>query len=539
MAMKKPAAAMKRPTAAMPAAAKERRTELTGATQDIACYTDSSDDVEPVAPKGEPHPAWAGGQGVDLGRGGPMSVNWARIAVRRLRDARLLGEGGKTLELRIWADCGGVGTAKLAGVELARALDTEHDTKASILLHTYCDKDPHAQRFVTQNLQPEHLSKSMEQRSFKTSQYYCDTCATNHEFPVGDIDVYVAGFRCTVWTRCGKRTGWSHPDVKPMKIGFRTIKTVQPALWLYEVPEGVDDCKRGSDESGLDEIQKYVSQLLAGAYHVQVARGIDPTWFGYPIRRPRVFMLGWRGDLCDPAFAGQPLEAILSQPIIRPCDFLTFFGERGKLDWSKVGEFPNEKDLQHLSELPTAACACCEDPMVICAIHHCACGACGPDGIKCKWRHHMIEFLNSRHAEPQSGNGRLTYTQVMALHGLPCPTSPRENNFLNVAARLPEAQPLNATWFVADVSQTVKCASLRHDGALPTLTTKSKMFALSLARFLTTAELSAAMAFSVRAYNFENCSEQWWRRRLGLSMHVSSLGAMLLALIAVPLGQGS
>ena len=150
----------------------------------------------------------------------------------------------------------------------------------------------------------------------------------------------------------------------------------------------------------------------------------------------------------------------------------------------------------------------------------------------------MLDFLAKhttlRHAE-QGSEHRLVYTQVMALHGLPYPTSARENNFLNVAAKLPEAQPLNATWFVADVSQTVTMASMRHDGSLPTLTTKSKLFAFRIARFLTTAELSAAMAFNIREYNFDGCSEHWWRRRLGLCMHVASLGSMLLAAIAVPL----
>jgi len=150
----------------------------------------------------------------------------------------------------------------------------------------------------------------------------------------------------------------------------------------------------------------------------------------------------------------------------------------------------------------------------------------------------MTDFLAThqtpRHTEPGTEQ-RLVYTQVMALHGLPYPTSARQNNFLNVAAKLPEAQPLNATFFVADVSQSVTLASLRHDGSIPTLTTRSKIFAFKIGRFLRTAELSALMAFNIRGYNFDGCSEQWWRRRLGLCMHVSSLGAMLLASIAVPL----
>jgi len=128
----------------------------------------------------------------------------------------------------------------------------------------------------------------------------------------------------------------------------------------------------------------------------------------------------------------------------------------------------------------------------------------------------------------------------MALHGLPLPASPREMNFLNVFAQLPEAQPLNTTWFVADVSQTVTMTSFRNDGLVPTLTTRSKIFAFRLGRYLSTAQLTAVMAFKVNEneFTFQGISEPWWRRRLGLCMHASCLGAMLLALIAVPLGGG-
>ena len=75
------------------------------------------------------------------------------------------------------------------------------------MLHTYCDKDRYAQRFVAQNMQPAHLATDMEQRNFTTNTYYCHPCDTNHQLPVGGIDVYVAGFPCTTppWSRRGKR----------------------------------------------------------------------------------------------------------------------------------------------------------------------------------------------------------------------------------------------------------------------------------------------------------------------------------------------
>ena len=77
-------------------------------------------------------------------------------------------------------------------------------------------------------------------------------------------------------------------------------------------------------------------------------------------------------------------------------------------------------------------------------------------------------------------------------------------------------------------------ASLRTDGAVPTLTTTSKVFSLALGRYLTTAELAFLMGYNLDDYTFEGCSESWVRARLG-GMHVASLGSMIAALIAVPL----
>ena len=158
--MKRPAAAMKGRAAAKP---KDNRIE---SPEDMAYYTDSSDVDMQIASKEDSQPAWAD-QGVDFGIAWQASVDWAREAVRRLQSGRLLGQRGKTLQLQIWADCGGVGTAKIAGDELARALAEEHQIDARVVLHTYCDKDPRAHRFVTQNMQPTHLATSMENRNLK------------------------------------------------------------------------------------------------------------------------------------------------------------------------------------------------------------------------------------------------------------------------------------------------------------------------------------------------------------------------------------
>ena len=178
--------------------------------------------------------------------------------------------------------------------------------------------------------------------------------------------------------------------------------------------------------------------------------------------------------------------------------------------------------------------------MELCPIHRCTktCKSCGRNGLGCKWRKTMITYRSKRGVSRvvvPGANQRLAYVHAMALKGLSAPGPPRIRNILNVVSRLPEVQPLAQTLAVIDLSQTVTMAGFRTDGAVPTLTTRSQMFSLALGRFLTTAELAILMGFELEAYDFQGCSESWFRERFGLCMHVANLGSMLAALISVPL----
>ena len=442
------------------------------------------------------------------------------------------------MTLQLWADCGGLGTAQIAATALGEALGRELGIQLRWNLYCYCDKDEVARDFVQRNFKPAHISDDMEHRNFETNEIACSTCGCNHSLPSSGIDLYVA--QTTKWTRRGSRQGWDSPDIKPLKIGFKTIRYVQPALWLYEVPEGVRDHRCAASESGLDQIQAFVSDLLGNGYTIQTAKCVDPTWFGFPIRRPRVFMLGWRNDMNSKERGRLALEAILGQPIANPVHFADMLKVEQALDWSKVGDFATTDDFRALQAAGVDQCKCREDPMELCPIHACgpSCKSCGSDGLGCKWRKTMITYQSShdvfRVAVP-GATQKLAYVHAMALHGLVAPESPRLRNFLNVVSRLPDVLPLAQTLAVIDLSQTVTMASLRTDGAVPTLTTKSKIFSLALGRYLTTAELAFLMGFNLDEYNFQGCSEAWFRVRLGLCMHVASLGSMIAALIAVPL----
>ncbi len=176
--------------------------------------------------------------------------------------------------------------------------------------------------------------------------------------------------------------------------------------------------------------------------------------------------------------------------------------------------------------------------MELCPIHRCRCRNCGKNGLDCKWRKSMTTYQASHSIFRVRAPGteqKLAYVQAMALNGLRSPETSRTRNFLNVIASLPQVQPLLQTLAVVDLSQTVTMAALRTDGALPTLTTGSSVFSLALGRYITTAELAFLMGHELDAYSFQGCSESWFRKRLGLCMHVASLGSMISVLIAVPL----
>ena len=509
-------------------------------------YADSDSDTDTgagaasAADPSSAHPHWTT-RGVGLQeRSGRVGPDWARLVVQRLRSGNLLGCGETQLTLQLWADCGGLGTAHIAATAVGEALRQELGIQLGWNLYCYCDKDKRARDFVLRNFKPAHVSDDMEHRNFETKEIACSTCMCNHPLPESGIDLYVAGFPCTPWTRRGSRRGWGSPDIKPFKIGFKTIRHIQPALWLYEVPEGVRDHVGAAAESGLEQIQAFVSDLLGQSYTIQTATAVDPTWFGFPIRRPRVFMLGWRNDMNSRGRGQLALEAILGRPIANPVHFADMLKVEQALDWTKVGDFATDEDLRALQAAGLEHCNCREDPMELCSIHTCSssCKQCGKNGLGCKWRTTMTTYQAShdvfRVVVPGAAQ-KLAYVHAMALHGLPAPESPRLRNFLNVVARLPEVQPLAQTLAVIDLSQTVTMASLRTDGAVPTLTTRSRVFSLALGRYLTTAELAFLMGYDLDTYSFQGCSESWFRARLGLCMHVASLGSMIAALLAVPL----
>jgi hypothetical protein len=77
--------------------------------------------------------------------------------------------------------------------------------------------------------------------------------------------------------------------------------------------------------------------------------------------------------------------------------------------------------------------------------------------------------------------------------------------------------PLSDTLLLLDTSQNPSFGSFPTDGMAPTFTTTSQLWCLSARRYLLTWELAALMGLYTQKLQFEDKSEQWFRKTVGSS----------------------
>ena len=132
--------------------------------------------------------------------------------------------------------------------------------------------------------------------------------------------------------------------------------------------------------------------------------------------------------------------------------------------------------------------------------------------------------------------GTLTYIQVMEMTGRKGPQQPRQRVLINLIAIRPDAQPLNDTLMVGDVSQNPPFGSMFVGGDTPVFTTSSNVWAFQAGQALRTHHMAALMGIDLSMVIFSaHMSEAWFRQRLGLAVHVPKFGLVLTAALAPPL----
>ena len=88
-----------------------------------------------------------------------------------------------------------------------------------------------------------------------------------------------------------------------------------------------------------------------------------------------------------------------------------------------------------------------------------------------------MDFIakSGRTAIGSKKTGTLTYLQVLEFHGHAGPEQPRLRILINLIALQAEAQPLNDTLMVADVSQNPPFIDMLAVGETPVFTTSASL----------------------------------------------------------------
>ena len=460
------------------------------------------------------------------------SLPWADHVVHTLvSNGHLPSHSQKQVQLQAWSDCSGINSEKLAWNELQDAMRRIIGAVVSLDLYYTCDSDAKSIVFAKANHHPRHVGTNMTQRNFTSGLFWCMLEDENLPIPQAGVDVYVGTYPCSPWSRRGARTGWDHPSVEPFRIGLQTICYIQPALFIIELGELPEN-------ASCDEILDHIGVVLeqnGRNYIIQLVRSLGPQTQGYPIRRSRTFFLGWRQDVSpDPTEISQPLHTLILNPVDVPSTYRGFLKISHPYDWSGVGSFYGESALQYMSG---NACRCACNPYVLCPVHACQCGRCGDDSLQCSWRSLMQHMLEKDDMMAATGNmeGKLTYIQAFEMQGGVGPTQPRGRIFLNIVSMLPQCHPLNDTLMLVDKSQNPPFGSLPDDGLVPTLTTTSQLWCMSAGRELKASELAALMGLDTKKMVLKGQTEAWFRKRLGLTVHVPNFGLVLAAAMAHPL----
>jgi len=474
-----------------------------------------------------PPPAWS--------QPAPASQpQWASYAAHVLQEQghlpTKLGQG-KHLELTLWTDCSGINSEMFALRELQKALIELLNVHVKWLLYMTCEMDKMSCAFAELNHNPMHMSGHMQHRNFQSGQVHCTIHNENHDMPRSGVDLYVGTYPCSPWSRRGKRTGFNHPDAEVSIIGFKTIAFIGPAVFVIELGEMPNQ----EDLNSILEKLQGIVQAGVAKYTVQVVRNLTPAWSGYPTRRKRLFIIGWREDTLHDGRAGAPLQSLMDAPMMVDQTFLRFLGLQREVDWSRVGECPSQEELSYFSASP---CTCGLDPMVLCPMHPCKCGWCGESGLECTWRNMFLTFIVSGPMADvvSKRKGTVTYLQVLEMHGQQGPQQPRQRVLINLIAIRADAQPLNETLMVGDLSQNPPFGDMFSAGDTPVFTTSSNVWVFQVGDTLRTKHMAALMGLDLSMVKFsERMSETWFRQRLGLAVHIANFGLVLTAALTPPL----
>ena len=249
---------------------------------------------------------------------------------------------------------------------------------ASVINVFACDIWPASQRWL-QALGISPILKDMNSRIWKPSEGKILTKTFSGQvvsFRRDDaaVDLYICGFMCTPFTPNGQRKAWADENSKTFWSAVKTISVLRPRLAILENVRAI------SNNSNQEIVTQALSKL--SGYIVCYLR-LNSTEFGIPQHRIRVYMVTFRVDALNPAFAKrscmiveQYLQAKLKKFNVDCAnDFFEFFDVCG---------VPLTPSIQ---EGPAADEECTCSFTTNCDLHQCQCHTTDhKNHTKCKWK---------------------------------------------------------------------------------------------------------------------------------------------------------
>jgi hypothetical protein len=213
--------------------------------------------------------------------------------------------------VRIMTDCSGL-EAPLLGCEEA-GLNLVHVAS--------CDVCPRVRAWIREHHSPQILFDDMLTRDLTGL------------LSLAPIDLYVCGFPCTPFS--SRRTNatllFDEPAARVFYATIQTLKRLQPRLWVLENVKGIlrRQCRAEVDRelSALEHLGYTISWVMP-------SESSPKSFGGYPIERPRVFIVGFKplGDITGISWMQrfQNCLRMVSEMSTRAhTDLVTFLAARG------------------------------------------------------------------------------------------------------------------------------------------------------------------------------------------------------------------
>ena len=210
--------------------------------------------------------------------------------------------------VRVMTDCSGL-EALILGMEAA-GVQIQHLAS--------CDIDKNVRSWIQSRHRPHILFEDMLNRDLST-------------LSGADLDLYVCGFPCTPFS--ARRTNttrlFDEPAAKVFYATIQTLTQLKPRMFVLENVRGI------LRPACLEEVNRNLNRIASLGYTITWVLPSDsaPSRFGgYPIRRPRVFIVGCLSDSEAGAAWEQRFHAclkLMADASVSGVDFVSFLSDRG------------------------------------------------------------------------------------------------------------------------------------------------------------------------------------------------------------------